>query len=232
MTNRLLPLAVLLSAGVLAMSRTGLADDREAMRRIAAESFAAIRADSGLMAAARAAGGPLFAAHCAACHGADGGGGPGVASLRVGAWRWGGAPETIAETIRVGINAAHPDTRMSSMAPFGPRGLLTRPEAESIVAYVRTLSDPAAARDAPAEQIAEGRTLFASDCASCHGADGKGRRTVGGPDLTDAHWTHGGDRAAILASVWDGRKGEMPGFEDRLGPAERKVLTLHVLDFR
>ncbi len=232
MTMRLVPLAVLLSACVLATVRAGLADDAGAMRRIAAESFAAIRADAGLTAAARAAGGPLFATHCASCHGADGDGGPGVTSLRIGVWRWGDEPETIAETIRVGINATHPDTRMSSMAPFGPRGLLTRPEAESIVAYVRTLSDPAAAGDAPAERIAEGRTLFASDCASCHGADGKGRRMVGGPDLTDAHWTHGGDPAAILASVWDGRKGEMPGFEDRLGPAERKVLTLHVLDLR
>lgn len=232
MTKRLLPLATLLAVCVLVTVRVGHADDAEAMRRIAGESFAAIRADTGLSAAARAAGGRLFATHCASCHGADGSGRPGVTSLRIGVWRWGGEPETIAETIRVGINAAHPDTRMSSMAPFGPRGLLTRPEAESIVAYVRTLSDPAAARDAPKARIDEGRTLFASDCASCHGADGKGRRMVGGPDLTDAHWTHGGDPTAIMASVWDGRKGEMPGFEDRLGPAERKALTVHVLDLR
>ena len=232
MTNRLLPLATLFAACFLMPVGSALADDAEAMRRIAGESFAAIRADADLTAAARAAGGRLFATHCASCHGADGSGGPGVTSLRIGVWRWGGEPETIAETIRVGINAAHPDARMSSMAPFGPRGLLTRPEAESIVAYVRTLSDPAAARDAPKERIDKGRTLFASDCASCHGADGKGRRMVGGPDLTDAHWTHGGDPASVMASVWEGRKGEMPGFEDRLGPAERKALTLHVLDLR
>ena len=132
MTNRLLPFATLLAACFLVPVRIGLADDAGEMRRIAAASFAAIQADAGLTAAARAAGSRLFATHC----------------------------------------------------------------------------------------------------ASCHGADGKGRRMVGGPDLTDAHWTHGGDPASIMASVWDGRKGEMPGFEDRLGPAERKALTLHVLDLR
>ncbi|MGE0724969.1 MAG: c-type cytochrome [Alphaproteobacteria bacterium] len=206
--------------------------DAEALQRIASESFAAIAADAELMARVRAMGGALFDRHCASCHGADGSGGVGVASLRAGAWRWGGDPETIAETIRVGINSDHADTRMSSMAPFGRRGLLTRPEAESVVAYVRTLSDPAAARDAPAARVEDGKAIFASDCASCHGADGKGRAMVGGPDLTDALWTHGGDQASIFASVWNGRKGVMPGFEDRLAPAERKVLALHVRDLR
>ncbi|MCC7275466.1 MAG: cytochrome-c oxidase, cbb3-type subunit III [Alphaproteobacteria bacterium] len=203
--------------------------DAAAMRRIEAESFAAIRADPGLMTVVREAGARLFAEHCAACHGADAAGGKGVSSLRAGSWRWGGDPETIVETIRVGINASHRDTRMSQMAPFGPRGLLTRPEAESVVAYVRTLSDPAAAREGPAERIDEGRAIFASDCASCHGADGKGKRAVGAPDLTDPTWTHGGDPEAIFASVWSGRKGEMPAWEDRLGPAERKILALHVI---
>lgn len=40
------------------------------------------------------------------------------------------------------------------------------------------------------ERIAKGKELFASRCASCHGAQGQG---VIGPNLTDEYWIHGGD---------------------------------------
>jgi cytochrome c oxidase cbb3-type subunit 3 len=38
-----------------------------------------------------------------------------------------------------------------------------------------------------------GARVFAKDCASCHGADLKGLPAQHTPDLTDAHWLHGGD---------------------------------------
>ena len=63
-------------------------------------------------------------------------------------WLWGGTPEAIAETIRVGINSAHPDTRVSQMLAFGRDGMLKRDEIENVVAYVAQLSDPR--RKAPA----------------------------------------------------------------------------------
>ncbi len=38
----------------------------------------------------------------------------------------------------------------------------------------------------PARGLRRGRTLFAENCAACHGDDGKGNRELGAPDLTDA----------------------------------------------
>jgi cbb3-type cytochrome c oxidase subunit III len=64
----------------------------------------------------------------------------GFPNLTTASWLWGGTPEAIAETIRVGINSPHPDSRKSQMLAFGRDGLLQRGEIENVVAYVRTLS--------------------------------------------------------------------------------------------
>jgi cbb3-type cytochrome c oxidase subunit III len=37
-----------------------------------------------------------------------------------------------------------------------------------------------------------GATVFADNCAACHGDDGKGDRDQGAPNLTDAIWLYGG----------------------------------------
>jgi cytochrome c oxidase cbb3-type subunit 3 len=37
---------------------------------------------------------------------------------------------------------------------------------------------------------------------------------------------------AIYNSVWDGRRGYMPSWENRLSPVERKILVLYLLDLR
>ena len=60
----------------------------------------------------------LFGDNCAACHGREARGGNGFPSLIATSWLWGGAPDAIAETIRVGINSAHPDSRTSQMLGF------------------------------------------------------------------------------------------------------------------
>ena len=59
-------------------------------------------------------------------------------------WLWGGTPEAIAETIRVGINSTHPETRVSQMLAFGRDGVLPRGDIDKVVAFVRSLSNPAA----------------------------------------------------------------------------------------
>jgi cytochrome c oxidase cbb3-type subunit 3 len=60
-----------------------------------------------------------------------------------------------------------------------------------------------------------GERLFITYCAQCHGSDARGGK--GFPNLTDADWLHGGEPAAILASVLDGRKGTMPALGTALG---------------
>src|SRR3546814_2678219 len=82
---------------------------------IASRDYAAIRADEPLMGIVRETGRALFGDNCMACHGANATGGPGYPNLTDGAWLWGGDPETIAETIRVGINSGSAETRISQM---------------------------------------------------------------------------------------------------------------------
>jgi cytochrome c oxidase cbb3-type subunit 3 len=197
--------------------------------RIAKEDFAALQRDPAIMAVVRETGRALFGDNCAACHGRNASGGPGFPNLTTNAWLWGGSPEAIAETIRVGINSAHPQTRSSQMPAFGRDGVLPRGDIENVVAFVRSLSQPASV---PADKAAAGKTVFAANCAACHGDDAKGKTDVGAPDLTDAVWIYGGDAQSITATVFGGRQGHMPTWEERLSLVDRKILTLYLTDLR
>src|SRR5262245_59406024 len=77
-------------------------------KRIEAESFQASAADPALMTIVRQSGRTLFGDNCAVCHGINAKGSKGFPNLTAASLLWGGDPEAIAETIRVGINSAHP----------------------------------------------------------------------------------------------------------------------------
>jgi cytochrome c oxidase cbb3-type subunit III len=204
-------------------------DRAASVSRIETADYAAIQSDPQLMAFVRQTGRTLFGDNCAACHGRNAQGGKGFPNLTTSSWLWGGDPATIAETIRVGINSAHPDSRVSQMLAFGRGGMLSRDDIEKVVAYARSLSGTA---DAPAEQIEAGKAVFAANCVSCHGDDGKGKADVGGPDLTDKLWIYGGDLQSIFSTVWGGRQGHMPTWEARLSPVDRKILALYLVDLK
>jgi cytochrome c oxidase cbb3-type subunit 3 len=204
-------------------------DRRQWADRIAQDDFASLQRDSMVMTAVRESGRALFGDNCAACHGSAAKGGPGYPPLTTISWLWGGTPEAIAETVRVGINSTHPQTRVSQMPAFGRDGVLQRNEVESVVAYVRSLSHGS---DAPAAAIAAGKEVFANNCASCHGDNARGNAEVGAPDLTDASWIYGGSSGAIYATVFGGRQGHMPTWESRLSLVERKLLALYLMDLR
>jgi cytochrome c oxidase cbb3-type subunit 3 len=198
--------------------------------QINSKPFAEIVKDPQLMDLVRERGHTLFGDDCAACHGRDAKGGRGFPNLTTNSWLWGGAPETLAETIRVGINSDNSASRVAQMPAFGRDGLLPHGDIENVVAYVRSLSNPAT--DAPADKIAAGKAVFAANCASCHGDDGKGSTEVGAPNLTDEFWIYGGDPQSIYTSVWGGRQGHMPTWEARLSPVDRKILALYLFDRR
>jgi len=67
----------------------------------------------------------------------------------------------------------------------------------------------AIARDPRA--VAMGRSIFANNCATCHGSSAKG--AIGYPDLTDDRWQWGGSPDQILTSVLDGRNAQMPEWD-------------------
>lgn len=195
--------------------------------RVASADFATIQADPELMRSVQQTGRTLFEDNCAVCHGVDATGGPGYPDLAAKAWLWGGSPEQIAETIKVGINSGHPDTRVSQMMAFGRDGVLDRKQVNDVVVYVRSLSgaEPASG---DAARIAAGREVFASNCVACHGDGGKGKTEMGAPDLTDATWIYGGDLQSVFNTVYGGRQGHMPHWGDRLTPVDIKVLALYV----
>ena len=100
------------------------------------------------------------------------------------------------------------------------------------MSYVRSLSDPAVAKDVPAAKIDAGKAVFAANCVACHGDDAKGKADLGAPDLTDRLWIYGGDAESISTTVWGGRQGQMPSWEGRLSPLDRKILALYLFDLR
>ncbi|QDO99431.1 cytochrome-c oxidase, cbb3-type subunit III [Ferrovibrio terrae] len=198
-------------------------------QKVSDGDYAAIQADTVLMRTVRQTGHTLFGDNCAVCHGQQGQGGKGYPAIAKAPWLWGGEPETLAETIRVGINATHPDTRVSQMMAFGRDKVLERPDLLKVAAYVHSLSQKT---DASAATLQEGKVVFDANCVACHGDDAKGKRDVGAPDLTDAFWIYGSDLQGIYSTIYDGRQGQMPGWENRLSPLERKILTLYLLDLR
>ncbi|WP_287256313.1 cytochrome-c oxidase, cbb3-type subunit III [Mesorhizobium sp.] len=198
-------------------------------RKIDEMDFAAIQSDPAAMTIVQESGRTLFGDNCAACHGTTAQGGPGFPNLTAKAWLWGGDPETIAETLRVGINSANEETRVSQMLAFGRDGTLDRKQITDVVAYVRSLGGLSGGVQAPPESTAAGREVFAANCVACHGDDAKGNRDLGAPDLTDATWIYGDDVQSIQTTIYAGRQGHMPHWEQRLSATERKILALYVL---
>ncbi len=233
------PLGVTYTKGVLGIDQKTSVDAslRQAMAeraswsgRIEAAGYQEIQADPALMQTVRETGRALFGDNCAVCHGVDAKGGRGFPDLTDAAWLWGRDPETVAETLRVGINSAHPETRVTQMMAFGGEQMLDRSDISKVVTFAQSLADPAAATAENAEDIEAGRQIFADNCAACHGAEGKGSIELGAPDLSDRDWIYGGDRSSIWTTVYYGRQGHMPYWEQRLTPVDRKILALYVLD--
>ncbi len=196
--------------------------------KIAAMDFAAIQADPDLMGRVQLAGRTLFEDNCAACHGVKASGGPGFPNLSAKSWLWGGTPDKIAETIRIGINSTNEDTRISQMTAFGRDGVLNATQISNVVAYVRSLSGLGGDDAAEAPAIAAGKDVFAANCVSCHGDDAKGKQDMGAPDLTDKYWIYGGSLDTVFTSVYSGRQGHMPHWGTRLSDVDIKILALYV----
>jgi cytochrome c oxidase cbb3-type subunit 3 len=173
---------------------------------------------------ALAMGKSAFGDNCATCHGAGAQGAPGYPNLNDDVWLWGGTIADIQKTLTVGIRSTHPQTRSSQMPAYGRDGLLTRAQISDLTQLTLALSGQKA--DAAAAERA--KPLFAEQCAQCHGAEGKGDRAYGGPNLTDAEWLYGGTAAEIETQIVNGRGGVMPSWDGRLDPATIKALAVYV----
>ena len=113
---------------------------------------------------------------------------------------------------------------MSQMPAFGRDGMLQPAQIQDLTAYVRTIS----AQQKPSAAAKRGGALFAQNCAACHGPEGKGNRSLGAPNLTDAIWLYGGDADSIHATIANSRYGVMPRWGSRLDAATVKMLAAYV----
>ncbi len=197
------------------------------IEKIETSSFDEIRADEKLMEKVSSSGHQLFGDNCAACHGRDGKGGRDFPDLTDNDWLWGGGPEKIVQTMTVGVNTTHAQSRVSQMPAFGTDEMLNRKQVSDVAAYVYSLSNTST-EAADASQIAAGREVFMASCVACHGEDAKGKQDVGAPNLTDGRWIYGGGIERIVQSIHGGRQGHMPTWDERLSPAEIKILALYV----
>jgi cytochrome c oxidase cbb3-type subunit 3 len=183
-----------------------------------------IEADPKLQQAALAWGKSAFGDNCATCHGAGGGGNVGFPNLNDDIWLWGGTLDDIRQTIKVGVRTANPETRLSEMPAFGRDGILDAAQIADLSEYVLSLSG----KSTDAEAVTRATQVFADNCAACHGADGKGMREFGAPNLTDADWLYGGDKDTIIATITNARYGVMPTWEARLDAPTINALAVYV----
>lgn len=180
-----------------------------------------IKSDPELYQFAVAGGRTMFQENCASCHGAGGQGGNGYPNLNDDDWIWGGSLDDIYTTLTNGVRSGHPDARGTAMPAFGKDGLLTPAEVKASAEYVLSLSTGKGGD-------AKGAELYATNCAACHGEDGKGIREMGAPDLTDAIWLYGGDLTSIQRQINNPKLGVMPTWKERLPDVTIKQLVIYV----
>jgi cytochrome c oxidase cbb3-type subunit 3 len=215
-------------AVLMADMNRAAAEQKPYFDKVSSMSYQAIAKDPEMNGFILSAGKALFADNCAACHQAGGQGVLGFfPNLTDDDWLYGGSFETIHTTITGG--------RRAYMPAFGE--VLSAAEIDQLANYVASLS--AIEHDAVKAQA--GNALFHSDtaaCFYCHGADAKGRREIGAPNLTDKIWLWADvpkvddapAKVAAIRKVINGglNKGVMPAWGERLTPEQIKVLTVYV----
>lgn len=140
--------------------------------KIAATPVEEIASDPELLRFAIAGGSSAFKVNCAQCHGSGASGSAGYPNLNDDDWLWGGTIDQIYLTIAHGIRYdGDDDTRYSEMPAFGD--MLESDEINQVAAYVVSLSDTP--RD-PA-MVEPGKTIYAENCAACHGDNSEGIMT-------------------------------------------------------
>jgi cytochrome c oxidase cbb3-type subunit 3 len=195
------------------------------MATLGSAPLAEIEKDPALLALARASGKTVFGDNCAPCHGTGGAGAKGYPNLNDDEWLWGGSLEQIMQTIQFGVRSGHPKTHESAMLAFGKEGVLKKDQIVTVANYVRSLSGLSTR---PGYDASAGAKIFADNCASCHGDQGKGNQELGAPDLTDKIWLYGSDEATLVETISNGRSGVMPAWVSRLDPSTIKALTVYV----
>ncbi len=194
------------------------------LEKIKSANLQAIRSDQELLRFSLAGGEAAFGDNCAPCHGRGAQGAAGYPNLNDDDWLWGGKLEDIYQTLRFGIRSGHDETRQNKMPEFAKDEILKPNEIADVTEFVLMISG----QDANGEAAGRGKTIFAEQCAVCHGEEGKGNMELGAPNLTDRIWLYGGLRQDIKRMITSPRSGVMPAWDGRLAPETLKELAIYV----
>jgi mono/diheme cytochrome c family protein len=170
---------------------------------------------------------PIFQKSCLPCHGPQGhGDGPTAAVLLPKPEDFGHArfeDRLIAYTIENGVRG----TGMPSFANY------SRDDVDALVAVVQSLT-PSADVNPPAAQpkdLSQGKTIFAANCASCHGATGSGDGIAAAPLARPPANFHLKQplQASALEIIANGIPGTtMPGWKTKLNETEQSAVADYV----
>jgi cytochrome c oxidase cbb3-type subunit 3 len=161
----------------------------------------------------------LFASNCSVCHASNAKGSYGFPNLTDTEWRWGGAADTIKQTIMGG--------RTGMMPPQGPA--IGEDGVRNAAAYVLTELGGRKLPEGAEADVAAGQKIFSTTCFACHGADGKGTPAMGAPNLTNpAAFLYGSSFAQLQQTIRYGRSGHMPAQQDLLGNDKVHLLAAYV----
>ena len=191
------------------------------LEKFSKSNFDEIFQDKQLTAFALNGGRAAFKENCAACHGTGAQGSRGFPNLNDDDWLWGGKITDIYTTLKYGIRSGHSKARDNQMPSFGLDKILNKDEIKDVVEYVLSLSGKS-------DPNAKGEVIFKSNCVACHGADGKGNKSMGAPNLSDAIWLYGGDKKDITYTVTYAPAGVMPFWEGRLDEQTIKQLAIYI----
>ncbi len=118
-----------------------------------------------------------------------------------------------------GIEAYEEELRLEAIAEKERNALVTEVIDETTVIF-----------DESSTALTSGKSIFESNCFSCHAMDGGGSV---GPNLTDDYWIHGGSISDVYLVVKNGvlEKGMTP-WESVLSPKELQNVSSYVLSLR
>jgi cytochrome c oxidase cbb3-type subunit 3 len=95
-----------------------------------------------------------------------------------------------------------------------------------VVAVAAAISEAAPTTAA----AADAKEIYNTKCVKCHGADGKGIKSLEPPDFTDAKWQASRKNTDFIAAINNG-KNTMPGYKSTLKPADVAALVKMVRAF-
>jgi cytochrome c oxidase cbb3-type subunit 3 len=199
---------------------------KEWLDKINAADVNAINADEQLRNFAVAGGAAAFKVNCVQCHGSGAAGAVGYPNLNDNDWLWGGSLDAIYTTIQHGIRSTDDGSTRDSAMPAFADGVLDATQIDQVANYVLKLSG----NEADEAAATAGAQLFTDNCASCHGADGKGMRDFGAPNLTDSIWLRfdAPTKENIVAQISKPHHGLMPAWAAKLDDATIKQLAVYV----